>query len=149
MLGGGSLCKLLILSAIVTGSGTGCGSSSLLRRVISFMNQQLEAVFGNKSAAQTLMFLQNYGERHVNRIALTFAFSPTAIKRQLLRFESSGLLVSRVVGKSRLFTWNPRSSTAKNLRMFLEAELEKLPKEVQQYFFRQRQLPRRSGKPNA
>ena len=115
--------------------------------MISGMNQQLEAIFGNKSAAQTLMFLQNYGEGHVNRIARTFEVSPTAIKRQLLRFESGGLLVSRVIGKSRVFTWNPRSSTARNLRMFLEAELEKLPREVQQQFFRQRQRPRRTGKP--
>ena len=110
------------------------------------MNQQLESIFGNKSAAQKLMFLQKYSEGHGNRIARAFAVSPTAIKRQLLRFENGGLLASRVVGKSRVFNWNPSSSAAKNLRMFLEAELEKLPKEVQQEFFRQRQRPRRIGK---
>ena len=111
------------------------------------MNQQLEAIFGSKSAALTLMFLQNYGEGHVSRIAQTFEVPVTGIKRQLFRFESEGLLVSRVIGKSRVFTWNPRSSTAKNLRTFLELELEKLPKEVQLQYFRQRQRPRRVGKP--
>jgi hypothetical protein len=111
------------------------------------MNQQLEAIFGSKSAALTLLFLQNYGEGHTSRIARTFEVSVTAIKRQLVRFESSGILVSRMIGKSRVFTWNPSSSTGKNLRVFLEAELEKLPKDVQQQYFRQRQRPRRTGKP--
>ena len=111
------------------------------------MNQQLEAIFGSKSATITLMFLQNYGEGHVSRIARTFGVSPTAIKRQLLQFEYAGLLVSRVVGRSRIFTWNPRSSTAKSLRTFLEGELEKLPTDIQRQYFRQRQRPRRTGKP--
>ena len=110
------------------------------------MNQQLDAIFGSKSAALTLLFLQNYGEGHASRIARTFETSVTAIKRQLLRFESGGVLVSRVIGNSRVFAWNPSSSTAKNLRVLLEAELEKLPKDVQQQYFRQRQRPRRVGK---
>ena len=110
------------------------------------MNQQLESIFGSRSAALALLFLQNYGEGHVSRIAQTFSVPPTGIKRQLLRFESRGLLVSREVGRSRVFTWNPNSSTAKNLRGFLEVELEKLPKEIQSKYFRQRQRPRRSGK---
>ncbi len=111
------------------------------------MNQQLEAIFGSKSAAISLSFLQNYGEGHVSRIAQTFCVPQTAIKRQLLKFESAGILVSRVVGRSRVFTWNPRSSTAKSLRTFLEGELEKLPKDVKRQYLRQRQRPRRSGKP--
>ena len=111
------------------------------------MNQQLESIFGSRSAALALLFLQNYGEGHVSRIAQTFSVPPTGIKRQLLRFESRGLLVSREVVRSRVFTWNPNSSTAKNLRGFLEVELEMLPKEIQSKYFRQRQRPRRSGKP--
>lgn len=111
------------------------------------MNQQLEVIFGSRSATITLLFLQNYGEGYVSRIAQTFDVQQTAIKRQLLQFENAGLLVSRVVGRSRVFTWNPRSSTAKSLRTFLEGELEKLPKDVQRQYFRQRQRPRRTGKP--
>ena len=94
------------------------------------------------------MFLQNYDEGHASRIAQTFDVPTTAIKRQLLRFEAGGLLVSRLIGKSRVFAWNPRSSTAKNLRAFLETELEKLPREIQQQYFSQRQRPRRTGKPS-
>jgi predicted ArsR family transcriptional regulator len=106
----------------------------------------LETVFGSQSAAQTLLFLQNYGEGHARRIADTFDVSHAAIQRQLKRLENGGLLVSRDVGRTRVFTWNPRSTTAKNLRGFLELELERLPKEMTVRYFRQRQRPRRTGK---
>lgn len=110
------------------------------------MTPALNALFGNRSAAQALLFLQNYGEGHARRIAITFDVPHMAIQRQLLRLEAEGLLVSRMVGNARVFGWNPRSSTVKNLRTFLEAELETLPKELTQQYFRERQRPRRAGK---
>ena len=110
------------------------------------MNPKLDALFGNRSATQTLLFLQNYGEGYARGIASTFDVSHMAIQRQLQRFEAQGIIVSRMVGNTRIFTWNPRGATVKNLRTFLEAELELLPKETTQQYFRQRQRPRRSGK---
>lgn len=110
------------------------------------MTPALDALFGSRSAARTLLFLQNYGEGHARRIASTFEVSHMAIQRQLHRLEAEGILVSREVGRTRVFTWNPRSATVRNLRRFLESELERLPKEVTQQYFRQRQRPRRSGK---
>lgn len=111
------------------------------------MNRTLDAVFGSRSATQTLLFLQNYGEGHARRIAATFGVSPTAIQRQLRRLEAEGLLVSRMAGNTRIFTWNPANPTAADLRLLLEAELGRLPSEVSQQCFRQRQRPRRTGKP--
>lgn len=111
------------------------------------VNPQIESLFGSRSAALTLLFLQNYGEGHARRIATTFDVPHTAIQRQLHRFEAEGILVSRLIGNVRLFTWNPRSAVAKNLRTLLEAELERLPNDVTQQYFRQRQRPRRRGKP--
>lgn len=110
------------------------------------MNPALDALFGSQSAARTLLFLQNYGEGHARRIATTFEVSHMAIQRQLKRLEAEGILVSRVVGNTRVFTWNPRSATVKELRQFLEAELNRLPDDVTKQYFRQRQRPRRTGK---
>jgi len=106
----------------------------------------LDALFGSRSAAQSLLFLQNYGEGHARRIATTFDVSHMAIQRQLSRLETAGILVSRLVGNTRVFEWNPRSSIVKPLRVFLETELSGLPADVTRQFFRQRQRPRRSGK---
>jgi predicted ArsR family transcriptional regulator len=110
------------------------------------VNSTLESLFGSRSTAQVLLFLQNYGEGHARRIATTFDVAPMAIQRQLNRLEGAGILVSRLVGKARVFSWNPRSASAKSLRTFLEAELERLPKDVTRQYFRQRQRPRRLGK---
>lgn len=111
------------------------------------MNPLLPALFGSQSAAQVLLFLQNYGEGHARRIATTFDAPHTAIQRQLRRLEDAGALVSRKVGNTRVFAWNPRSVTIKDLRAFLEAELSRQPREVTEAYFRQRQRPRRAGKP--
>ena len=111
------------------------------------MSAMLETLFGSRSAAQTLLFLQNYGEGHAYRIATTFGIPHSAIQRQLNRLEAAGFLVSRLVGNTRVFTWNPRAAAVRDLRTLLEAELERLPTEATRAFFRQRQRPRRSGKP--
>lgn len=110
------------------------------------MNPLLPALFGSQSAAQVLLFLQNYGEGHARRIATTFDVPHMAIQRQLRRLEDAGVLASRKVGNMRLFEWNPRSATVRDLRVFLEAELGRLPRDVTEAYFRQRQRPRRAGK---
>jgi hypothetical protein len=53
---------------------------------------------------------QNYGEGHARRIATTFDVPHMAIQRQLRRLEDAGALVSRKVGNTRVFAWNPRSA---------------------------------------
>lgn len=112
------------------------------------MTPALEAIFGNRTAAWTLLFLQSYGEAYAKRVADTFGIRVNLVQTQLRRLEDSGVLVSREVGRTRVFTWSPRSRTAKNLSNFLEAELKRLPKDVTQKYFRQRQRPRRAGKPD-
>ncbi len=110
------------------------------------MSPMLDAIFGNRSAAQTLMFLEAYGSGYALRIAETYGVPVSSIQRQLSRLESGGVLVSRKVGATRLFEFNPRYPTVRNLRALLSAELEALPAEEVQRLYRQRQRPRRTGK---
>lgn len=49
------------------------------------MNPVLEAIFGNRTAAWVLLFLQCYGEGHAMRIAKTFGFGLNMTQRQLKR----------------------------------------------------------------
>jgi len=111
------------------------------------MNPVLETVLGSTSATYVLLFIENYEDGHASRIAKTFDVSVMGIQRQLRRFEENGVLVSRMVGRSRIFTFNDRNPTVRHLRVFLAAELELLPKRTIKQFFRQRQRPRRTGKP--
>ena len=106
------------------------------------MNPVLDSILGSRSAVCAMLFLQNYCEGHASRIAKTFGTSVMGIQRQLKRLEENGVLVSRMVGSSRIFTFNNRNPTIRNLRLFLESELENLSREDTLEYFRER----RSGK---
>lgn len=110
------------------------------------MTPVLETIFGSRSAAQVLLFLQAYGSGHALRIATTYSVSVSPIQRQLQRLERDGVLLSRTVGRTRLFEFDTRNPTVRNLRDFLEAELALIPEEEVKAYYRQRQRPRRSGK---
>lgn len=94
-----------------------------------------------------LLFLQCYSEGHAQRIAKTFDFGLNMTQRQLKRLEEQGVLVSRRLGNMRLFSFNERNPTVRNLRKLLEVELAALLEDDQQPYFRQRQRPRPSNKP--
>ena len=110
------------------------------------MTPVLEAILGNRAAAQALLFLEAYGSGHSSRIASTYDVAQTGIYRQLLRLEAAGVLVSRTVGRTRLFEFNMRNPTVRDLRVFLASELEAMPEAEVKAFYRQRQRPRRTGK---
>ncbi len=106
----------------------------------------LEAIFGNRTAAAVLLFLGNYDSGHANRIAKNFSMPVSVVQDQLRKLEAAGVLVSRTVGRTRVFEFNPRSPTATRLREFIAIELKALPDEIVKKYFRGRQRPRRTGK---
>ena len=110
------------------------------------MTPTLEAIFGNRSAAQVLLFLEAYGDGYASHIAATYRVPVMAVQRQLRRLEANGILLSRTAGRTRLFEFNARNPTVRNLRRFLAVELELLPPADVKRYFRQRQRPRRTGK---
>jgi predicted transcriptional regulator len=110
------------------------------------MNVVLEAIFGSRSAAQVLLFLEAYGSGHARRIAATYEVSVNGVYKQLRRLETNDVLVSRMVGTSRVYEFNDRNPSVRNLRTFLEAELDLLPEDQLAAYYRQRQRPRRTGK---
>ena len=110
------------------------------------ISPSIDAVFGGRVAGEVVLFLEYYGEAHGHQIARAFDTAPSAVHKQLKRFEAGGLIVGRNVGRTRVFTWNPRSATAKHLRLFLKAELDSPPEAVSDRYFRERNRPRTTGK---
>jgi hypothetical protein len=116
--------------------------------------EQVEVLFGSKSAAWVLLYIQSYGSGYGAQIADVFSQPINAVQQQLRKFETNGILVSYPVGKTRVFEFNPRGATVRNLKTFLRSELDflsseasNMPSEVYRHYFRQRTRPRRSGKP--
>jgi len=111
------------------------------------MLSPLHAVLGNATAERTLLHLHHYGELHASAIASDHDVALTPIRRQLERFERAGLLVSREVGRSRLFQFNPRSPIAQALREFIKVVYDRIPPKERENIFAKRRRPRRVGKP--
>ncbi len=111
------------------------------------MTPALEALFGNRTAASVLLFLENYDSGYASRVAKTFGIPLYAVQKQLQKLEAAGVLVSRMVGRTRVFEFNPRNPMTERLRQFLAGELRALPGDITAEYFRERQRPRRSGKP--
>jgi len=107
----------------------------------------LEAIVGNRTAANVLLFIENYESGYASRIAATYDIPVSVVQEQLQKLESAGVLVSRTVGRTRVFEFNPRDPTVRNLRRFLAEELKLIPESLVKQYFRDRQRPRRSGKP--
>lgn len=105
-----------------------------------------EALFGNQVAEKCLLYIQNYGEGHINGIAKTFGFSPSQVQLQLRKLEDAGVVVSQFSGNIRLFKINPRLAIKGELSALLEKILLLTPEKETQKYFRQRTRPRRSGK---
>lgn len=107
----------------------------------------ISTLLGSKTRSDVLMFLAAYGEGYAREIAQLFGVSLSPIQGQLLRFEKAGLLVSRMIGRTRLYTWNPRYPFLGEIQTLMSKVLAYLPNSERKLYFSRRRRPRRSGKP--
>lgn len=106
----------------------------------------LEAIFGSSAAERVLFYMQNYEQGYGREIAASFEMAQSQVRKQLEKFESGGILVSRLVGRTRLYQWNPRNPLVPALRTPLGAAIDSLPPADRQRYLRRRTRPRRRGK---
>lgn len=107
----------------------------------------LEGLFGGRNAARVLLFLENYGDGYASEIARTYAGPLRPVQAQLERFEAAGFLVSRLRGRTRIYSWNPRGPLVPKLRELLAVALEHVPAAEVERYYRQRRRPRATSKP--
>jgi hypothetical protein len=108
----------------------------------------LEGIFGNATAEKVLLYLEQFEEGYALGIAKAFDDLPVSmVQRQLQRLEAAGVLVSRLQGRTRVFTWNPRFAFETELRALLRKAIGRLPAAERERYFTARRRPRRSGKP--
>jgi hypothetical protein len=107
----------------------------------------LETLFGSRSSEQVLIFLIARKEGYPTEIAKFYDAELYAIQRQLEKMESSNILVSRKVGRTRVYEFNPRYPFLEELRSILEKALSYYPEETREELLMNRRRPRRSDKP--
>ena len=107
----------------------------------------LEGVFGNVTVEKILFTLFIYGEGYALGMAKTFGDSVNRFQQQLRRLENSGIVVSRLIGKVRIYTFNPRYPFLTELKAFVGKAYEFLPDKEKKAYYSKRTRPRRTGKP--
>jgi predicted transcriptional regulator len=107
----------------------------------------LELIFGNKTAVKILLHIYHYGEIHASGIANDYNIALTPILKQLERFELAGVLISKEIGRSRLYSFNPKSSYTNHIKSILKINYDNLSLEEKEKIFNIRRKPRRKGKP--
>jgi len=107
----------------------------------------LEGIFGNRTAERALLHVYHYGETYASAVALDYGVAIDPIKKQLERFELASVLVAKQVGRSRVYSFNPKSPFAKPVRELLKIVYESIPLREREKLFSTRRRPRRRGKP--
>jgi DNA-binding MarR family transcriptional regulator len=107
----------------------------------------IETIFGNVTAAKVMLYLFHYGEAYASGIANDMAITLSQVQKQLDRFEEAGILVSKSMGKVRVYTFNPKLGVTKKLKELIQIFYESIPLEQREQMFTVRRRPRRKGKP--
>ena len=101
----------------------------------------LEPLLNSKSKEQVLIFLIARGEGYATEIAHFFDTDLYGIQNQLDRLEVGGILVSKKVGRTRLFLFNPRYAFIDELKGLLEKSLSFYPEESKEKLLLNRRRP--------
>ena len=107
----------------------------------------LEPILGSKSSEQVFIFLIARENGYATEIASFFEADLYAIQRQLERLENAEVLVSRKVGRTRVYQFNPRYPFLKELKALLSRALDYYPDEIKEGLIMNRRRPRKMDKP--
>jgi hypothetical protein len=106
----------------------------------------IEVLLGSKSAERVLVFIFSREEGYPREIARFFKTDLKSIQKQLDRLEAGGVLVSREVGRTRPYGFNPRYPFLKELKALLEKALSFYPPSEREELTMNRRRPRARGK---
>ncbi len=106
----------------------------------------IESLLGSKNAERVLIYIFVREEGYAREIASFYEADLKSIQMQLDKFEKSGALASRTVGRTRPYVFNPRYPFLSELKSLLEKALSFYPAEEQEELKMNRRRPRASGK---
>jgi hypothetical protein len=107
----------------------------------------LHDLIGSVNKERALIFLVARERGYARQIARFFDAPLNPVQKALDGLERSGILVSRAVGNTREYEFNPRYPMRVELRALLEKALSLYPEELQEELVVTRMRPRRKGKP--
>lgn len=107
----------------------------------------LEPLLASVNCERVLIFLAAREEGYLREIADFYQTAPAPILKQLEKLEAGGVLFSRLLGRTRLYGFNPRYPFLKELKALLDKALTFYPDDIRARLLESRRRPRRKGKP--
>ena len=107
----------------------------------------LDALFGSENRERVLIFIEARQEGYPSEIAQFFSVDLYGIQDQCERLEAGGVIVSRQVGRTVVYQFNPRYALLDELRALLARALFFYPDDIRERLLYNRRRPRRRGKP--
>ena len=106
----------------------------------------IEVLLGSKNAERVLIYIFTREEGYPREIARFFNTDLKSIQNQMDKLEAGGVLVSRAVGRTRPYVFNPRYPFLAELKALLEKALSFYPAKEQEELQMNRRRPRAKGK---
>ena len=109
----------------------------------------LRELFGNSTIEKILFFILMNKTCYGAQLSKVFDIPVSNVQKALERLELGGVLVSLMVGKTRVYQFNPRWPFLKEFKSFLQKAYSFLPEDIHKQYYRRpiRKRPRRKGKP--
>ena len=107
----------------------------------------LGELIGSANKERALIYLVARDRSYAREIARFFDAPLNPIQKALDGLERAGVLVSRSVGSTREYEFNPRYPMRDELRTLVKKALSLYPKELRDELLVTRKRPRRKGKP--
>jgi hypothetical protein len=80
-------------------------------------------------------------------MAKTFKQPVNRFQQQLRRLENAGIIASRLIGRVRIYTFNPRYPFLEEIKALIAKAFEYIPEKEKGAYYKKRTRPRRAGKP--
>lgn len=107
----------------------------------------LQPILGNNTMEKILFTLESFGQTYPTKLSKTFDIPVNGVQQQLERLERGGVVVSRLMGKTRLYQFNPRYPFLKELNILIKKAKEFIPQKEIEEKYKRRIRPRMKGKP--
>lgn len=106
----------------------------------------LDKLFGNETLAMIFLNLFHYDEVYSSLIEKNTGTGSRAVLNQLNKMEEAGILVSREVGRTRLYQFNPKSPFIKPIKEIINITYSNMSIKLKEKMFKERMRPRAKGK---